>query len=180
MIKTNLTDMKLLFLLLFPFICFSQDVWVKGHYRTRPNNTINDNYSTVGNINPYTGKAGTVPFEIIYYTYPSIPTDYPLKNPPKFDAKGIADLAVPVVKPVYDEPVPLKDDSKTDLPDDYKPENKYFFEKSVAAPVKPALEEKVYKTLPEKETKEDYTEEIFLSIMGVIAVLMIIFIQKKP
>lgn len=34
---------------------------VKGHYRTNPNNTRNDNYSTKGNINPHTGKAGTRP-----------------------------------------------------------------------------------------------------------------------
>lgn len=31
-----------------------------GHYRTAPNDTVLDNYSTKGNYNPYTGKAGTV------------------------------------------------------------------------------------------------------------------------
>lgn len=34
---------------------------VAGHYRTAPNSTRNDNYSTKGNINPHTGKAGTRP-----------------------------------------------------------------------------------------------------------------------
>lgn len=34
---------------------------VQGHYRTAPNSTRNDNYSTRGNVNPYTGKAGTKP-----------------------------------------------------------------------------------------------------------------------
>jgi hypothetical protein len=34
---------------------------VQGHYRTNPNSTRNDNYSTKGNINPHTGKAGTRP-----------------------------------------------------------------------------------------------------------------------
>ncbi len=34
---------------------------VETHKRTAPNNTKNDNYSTKGNINPYTGKPGTKP-----------------------------------------------------------------------------------------------------------------------
>jgi hypothetical protein len=29
------------------------------HYRTAPNKTKSDNYSTKGNTNPYTGKKGT-------------------------------------------------------------------------------------------------------------------------
>lgn len=33
---------------------------VKGHYRTTPNKTINDNYTTKPNVNPYTGKPGTI------------------------------------------------------------------------------------------------------------------------
>lgn len=32
---------------------------VQGHYRTDPNNTRNDNWSTKGNRNPYTGEEGT-------------------------------------------------------------------------------------------------------------------------
>lgn len=35
--------------------------YVKPHYRTSPNSTRNDNYSTKGNINPYTGEYGTKP-----------------------------------------------------------------------------------------------------------------------
>lgn len=34
---------------------------VKGYKRTNPNSTVNDNYSTRGNVNPWTGRAGTVP-----------------------------------------------------------------------------------------------------------------------
>jgi hypothetical protein len=34
--------------------------YVEGHYRTAPNNTRIDNYSTQGNMNPYTGQQGTV------------------------------------------------------------------------------------------------------------------------
>ncbi len=33
---------------------------VNGYYRTLPNQTNTDNYSTKGNINPYTGKEGTI------------------------------------------------------------------------------------------------------------------------
>jgi hypothetical protein len=34
---------------------------VAPHHATNPNHTKNDNYSTRGNVNPYTGKAGTKP-----------------------------------------------------------------------------------------------------------------------
>ena len=34
--------------------------YVQPHYQTNPNNTKLDNYSTQGNVNPYTGRAGTV------------------------------------------------------------------------------------------------------------------------
>ena len=34
--------------------------YVEPHYQTSPNNTLLDNYSTKGNVNPYTGQAGTV------------------------------------------------------------------------------------------------------------------------
>jgi hypothetical protein len=32
---------------------------VKAHARTAPNKTRKDNWSTIGNVNPYTGKKGT-------------------------------------------------------------------------------------------------------------------------
>jgi len=34
--------------------------YVNGYYRSSPNSTRLDNYSTQGNYNPYTGKRGTV------------------------------------------------------------------------------------------------------------------------
>jgi hypothetical protein len=34
--------------------------YVAPHFRTNPDNTIRNNYSTQGNVNPYTGRAGTV------------------------------------------------------------------------------------------------------------------------
>ena len=45
----------------------SNGTYVQGYYRTTPNSTRNDNYSTIGNINPYTGVAGTKPGDS-YYT----------------------------------------------------------------------------------------------------------------
>ena len=33
--------------------------YIQGHYRSNPNSSKYDNYSTKGNYNPYTGKKGT-------------------------------------------------------------------------------------------------------------------------
>lgn len=33
--------------------------YVQGYQRTNPNNTQSDNWSSEGNLNPYTGKFGT-------------------------------------------------------------------------------------------------------------------------
>ena len=42
--------------------------YVKGHYRSAPNSKNRDNFSTRGNVNPYTGKPGTVdPDNKTYY-----------------------------------------------------------------------------------------------------------------
>ena len=50
----------------------SDGTTVQGHYRTAPNNTILDNYSTRGNVNPYTGKPGTVdPYKVPSTSYGS-------------------------------------------------------------------------------------------------------------
>ena len=48
----------------------SNGTYVQGYYRTTPNTTRNDNYSTVGNVNPYTGSYGTKPADS-YYVAPS-------------------------------------------------------------------------------------------------------------
>ena len=37
--------------------------YVSGHYNTTPNGTRLDNWSTVGNANPHTGKPGDKPIE---------------------------------------------------------------------------------------------------------------------
>jgi hypothetical protein len=56
-------------LVIIPSFVFSQvrvngyyrkdGTYVQPHYRSSPNNSIYDNYSTKGNINPYTGAEGT-------------------------------------------------------------------------------------------------------------------------
>jgi len=35
--------------------------YVQGYHRTTPDNTVNNNYGTQGNVNPYTGSYGTQP-----------------------------------------------------------------------------------------------------------------------
>ena len=51
--------------------------YVPGHMQTAPNSTRLDNYSTRGNVNPYTGQTGTVS---PYYMPPqrSAPSPYGL------------------------------------------------------------------------------------------------------
>lgn len=47
--------------------------YVPPHERTAPNKTMDDNYSTKGNVNPYTGKEGTVqPSPQLQYTPPPV------------------------------------------------------------------------------------------------------------
>lgn len=38
----------------------SNGTYVEPYYRTSPNNTIRDNWSTYPNVNPFTGRMGTV------------------------------------------------------------------------------------------------------------------------
>ena len=59
-----------LFLAFLVLPVFAKDTYVHGytrkdgtyvspHYRSAPNSTVYDNYSTKGNINPHTGEYGT-------------------------------------------------------------------------------------------------------------------------
>ena len=43
--------------------------YVQGHYRSTANSFKNDNYSTRGNTNPYTGSYGTKPRDEDYSGY---------------------------------------------------------------------------------------------------------------
>jgi hypothetical protein len=68
--------MKKLFVILFAFVVFggtssapadqyvhgytrSNGTYVQPYYRSSPNNTVRDNFSYKGNVNPYTGAVGT-------------------------------------------------------------------------------------------------------------------------
>jgi hypothetical protein len=48
--------------------------YVQPHYRSSPNCTTLDNYSTQGNVNPYTGKVGTKAPDT--YNGPYVPPAY--------------------------------------------------------------------------------------------------------
>lgn len=37
--------------------------YVDGHFRSSPNSTKSDNFSTYGNVNPYNGKEGTKKYD---------------------------------------------------------------------------------------------------------------------
>ena len=47
----------------------SNGTYVEGHYRTAPNSTNRDNFSTKGNVNPYTGKPGWITPDNNTYNY---------------------------------------------------------------------------------------------------------------
>ena len=49
----------------------SDGTYVQPHYQTNPNGTRDDNYSTQGNVNPYTGQPGTKPADDAYGRQPS-------------------------------------------------------------------------------------------------------------
>jgi antitoxin component YwqK of YwqJK toxin-antitoxin module len=59
--------------------------YVEGHYRTAPNSTNRDNFSTRGNTNPYTGQPGWVePDNKPSTTYQSPPSIY--STPPSYSS----------------------------------------------------------------------------------------------
>ncbi len=68
----------------------SNGTYVQGYYRTTPNTTRNDNYSTVGNVNVYTGSYGTKQADS-YYVTPSTyttPTYYSTSTPVYTGSRG--------------------------------------------------------------------------------------------
>ena len=52
--------------------------YVEGHYRTKANNTVMDNFSTYPNVNPYTGEIGTKHITDNYYN--TINVDYVIEK----------------------------------------------------------------------------------------------------
>jgi len=45
----------------------SNGTYVQPHYRSSPDKSVNNNWSTKGNFNPYTGKQGTKPTQNNFY-----------------------------------------------------------------------------------------------------------------
>lgn len=70
----------------------SDGTFVQGHYRTSPNRTTIDNYSTSPNYNPYTGKQGTVdpyaPPRVKPYQYKPYTPPKPLKPLAPYKPRG--------------------------------------------------------------------------------------------
>jgi hypothetical protein len=61
----------------------SDGTYVAPYYRTAPDNTINNNYSTYPNVNPYTGQQGTIapnPYQPLYT--PPTPSHNPYATNP--------------------------------------------------------------------------------------------------
>lgn len=56
--------------------------YVAPHYRSSPNGTKNDNWSTRGNVNPYTGEAGTKAPDPGYAQQPPAPPTTPAQPQP--------------------------------------------------------------------------------------------------
>ena len=61
----------------------SDGTYVQGHYRTAPNETRVDNWSSRPNVNPYTGKVGTVD----PYAPKPLPSYTPYKPPCYYNCK---------------------------------------------------------------------------------------------
>lgn len=66
--------------------------YVPPHYRTAPNSTRNDNWSTRGNVNPYTGEPGTKPGDdyltgLRTYMTPTATPYVPFEPPPPLQTR---------------------------------------------------------------------------------------------
>lgn len=67
---------------------FRQDgSYVQPHYRTAPDNRLHNNWSSEGNVNPYTGQRGTRPHE--FSSPPALrqPPSYVMPEQPRWDGQ---------------------------------------------------------------------------------------------
>jgi hypothetical protein len=79
--------------------------YVAPHYQTNPNGTTSDNYSTKGNVNPYTGQAGTKPDTNPYgyvspYSYQT-PQQQPQRQQPQQQQQNPYSYSPPVFTPNF-------------------------------------------------------------------------------
>ena len=89
----------------------SNGTYVQGYYKTAPNNTINDNYGTYPNVNPHTGKLGT------------ISPDYSMPTYPSYSNSGYSNSTNRDVLPSYSEPSYPKQSSYNSSSNSYKTYN---------------------------------------------------------
>ncbi len=72
MLRTAMLNFLPIFPIFLGFSAFAYDTYVRGYtrrdgtyvsgyHRTSSDNTVNNNYGTRGNMNPYTGASGTRP-----------------------------------------------------------------------------------------------------------------------
>jgi hypothetical protein len=73
----------------------SDGTYVAPHYRSSPNSTTTDNYSTYPNVNPYTGRVGRVnpystytPYRAPSYGVPNYGSSYGNTNPRSAPSSG--------------------------------------------------------------------------------------------
>lgn len=74
--------------------------YVAPHMQTNPNATRADNYSTRGNVNPYTGESGTKPLYPNTYSPPPAAT----YQPPRFERVPTPNPYAPSKTCLYGQP----------------------------------------------------------------------------
>jgi hypothetical protein len=62
--------------------------YVQPHYRSNPDNTPNNNWSTQGNVNPYTGQEGTKPQQPDYGSQGDNTSPYGNNDPSPYGSYG--------------------------------------------------------------------------------------------
>lgn len=78
----------------------SNGTYVAPHYRTAPNSTNRDNFSTLGNTNPYTNQPGWIaPDNKVLYSSPTFDNTQPSSNiPSKSPLSGLYDESYDLMK----------------------------------------------------------------------------------
>lgn len=72
---------------------------VPSHYRTNKDYTVNNNFTTVGNTNPYTGKVGTLPrdnYSPVQSYANTTPTNYSYSAPVSNNSSYKINVTVPL------------------------------------------------------------------------------------
>lgn len=177
--------MKALALLFMCINVYAQDVWVDGYYRsdgtyvdgyyrTAPDNTTENNYSTIGNQNPYNGKWGTQSGDNYSYTtsynYKQVGNSLSEVMPaPIADVSDIVKqyangVELPSTNYTYEDPLQALEDNRLKF---------YDYDKPATMTTTSAYKE------PEPIKKYDSTGSIGLSIVFVfLGLVSLLFIKR--